>query len=191
MTKDDDLRLRTGLAEELLFLARKHPRPAWPDHPNVVGMASFWLQRHAFFREMGRSLVGIVDDYREGRMSAPDFARLFAPRLRRFLGELEGHHHVEDEHYFPLFAAAEPRLARGFEILDRDHHAIHEGLLRNAETANAFLEALRADVDELRFRADNYAAANLDLVAMLARHLDDEEDLIIPLILDRGEGFEG
>ncbi len=29
------------------------------------------------------------------------------------------------------------------------------------------------------------------LVAMLARHLEDEEDLIVPLILERGEGAFG
>ena len=38
-----------------------------------------------------------------------------------------------------------------------------------------------------RFAADAYAGENERLVAMLARHLEDEEDLIIPLILERGE----
>ena len=37
------------------------------------------------------------------------------------------------------------------------------------------------------FAADAYARENEALLAMLLRHLDDEEDLIIPLILDRSE----
>ena len=41
--------------------------------------------------------------------------------------------------------------------------------------------------DRQRFAADGYASENERLVAMLKRHLDDEEDLIIPLILDRGD----
>lgn len=189
MTEGSGLTRRTGLPAELLFLVERYPRDEWTAHSNVAGTAAFWLQRHAFFRDMGRSLTGIIADYREGRQSAPEFARHFAPRLQRFLGELDGHHRVEDDHYFPAFAAAEPRLKRGFEILDSDHHAIHEALLRNADAANAFMRALASTADEQRFRADDYAAANLDLVAMLARHLDDEEDLVIPLILDRGEDF--
>ena len=123
----------------------------------------------------------------KGGRTAPEFAKFFAPRLNFFLGNLDGHHNVEDQHYFPVFARAEPRLKRGFEILDLDHHTIHEGLESNAETANAFLEALQQNEDKQRFAADDYADANTRLVAMLDRHLADEEDLIIPLILERGD----
>ena len=77
-----------------------------------------------------------------------------------FLGQLDGHHAIEDEHYFPLFAKAESRLARGFEILDGDHHVIHDALERNADAANAFLRALQEDADRQRFAADAYADEN-------------------------------
>ena len=139
------------------------------------------------FREMGVLLTGGIADYREGRKDAREFAAFFAPRLNRFLGNLDGHHNVEDHHYFPVFAEAEPRLKRGFDILDGDHHLIHDALERNAETANAFLRALQESEDRQRFAADAYADENSRLIAMLKRHLDDEEDLIIPLILDRGD----
>jgi hypothetical protein len=36
--------------------------------------------------------------------------------------------------------------------------------------------------------ADRYADTGQRLLRKLGRHLEDEEDLIIPLILDRGEG---
>ena len=190
MIERDDISLletREGLPDDLRFLADQYPRGEWQAHSNIHGMAGFWLQRHDMFREMGVLLTGGIADYREGRKDAREFAAFFAPRLNRFLGNLDGHHNVEDHHYFPVFAEAEPRLKRGFDILDGDHHLIHDALERNAETANAFLRALQEGEDRQRFAADAYADENSRLIAMLKRHLDDEEDLIIPLILDRGD----
>jgi hypothetical protein len=182
-----ELERRPGLPEDLRWLAAKYPREDWQAHVNIGGMANMWLQRHDMFRELGGVLTNVIADYREGKLTAPQFAQFFAPRLNFFLGQLDGHHRVEDDHYFPVFANAEKRLKRGFDILDADHHTIHEGLERNAETANAFLWALQDTDDKQRFAADAYADENTRLVAMLTRHLADEEDLIIPLILDRGD----
>lgn len=181
------LQARAGLPDDLRFLVEKYPRENWTGHPNVRGMASMWLQRHDMFRELGGILTGAIGDYREQKTDARQFAQFFAPRLNFFLGQLDGHHNVEDHHYFPIFAQAENRLKRGFDILDSDHHMIHDALEMNAQTANAFLQALEGDKDVQRYAADAYADQNARLVAMLARHLDDEEDLIIPLILDRGD----
>jgi len=178
---------RAGLPDDLRWLAQKYPRENWQGHTNIHGLANMWLQRHDMFRELGGMLTNGIGDYREGRLTAPDFARWFAPRLNHFLGNLDGHHNVEDYQYFPAFAKAEPRLKRGFDILDADHHAIHDGLERNAETANAFIRTLEESEDKQRFAADAYADENSRLIAMLKRHLADEEDLIIPLILDRGD----
>jgi hemerythrin-like domain-containing protein len=184
---ESDLLIRTGLPDDLRFLLAKYPRSEWQQHDNVRGMANLWLERHAMFREMGKLLTGAIGDYREERKTAPEFANFFAPRLNFFLGQLDGHHNVEDAHYFPVFARAEARLKRGFDILDGDHHAIHGALEANADTANAFLRALSENGDKQRFAADAYAEQNTRLVAMLSRHLDDEEDLIVPLILERGD----
>ena len=189
MNDSSDLHLerRPGLPQDLRYLVAKYPREDWQAHENLHGMASMWLQRHDMFRELGGILTGAIGDYREGRSDAKAFAGFFAPRLQFFLGQLDGHHNVEDHHYFPVFARAEARLKRGFDILDGDHHMIHEALERNAESANGFLRALQEDADRQRYAADAYAGENERLVAMLARHLEDEEDLIIPLILDRGD----
>ena len=184
---DLHLERRPGLPQDLRYLVAKYPREDWQAHENLHGMASMWLQRHDMFRELGGILSGAIGDYREGRSDAKAFAAFFAPRLQFFLGQLDGHHNAEDQHYFPVFARAESRLRRGFDILDGDHHLIHEALERNAESANGFLRALQEDQDRQRFAADAYAGENERLVAMLARHLEDEEDLIIPLILERGE----
>jgi iron-sulfur cluster repair protein YtfE (RIC family) len=137
------------------------------------------------FRDLGGALQAATSEFREGRAAWPQFRAWFAPRLSFFLSELDAHHRIEDLSYFPLFRAAEPRLDRGFAVLERDHEAIHETLARLAEAANAFLRA--EDPDRLRALAEIYAGVTDELLAGLERHLDDEEDLVIPLILDRGE----
>ncbi|WEX11572.1 hemerythrin domain-containing protein [Chelativorans sp. AA-79] len=182
---------RTGLPEDLRFLAEKYPRETWAGHANLGEMAQFWLQRHDMFRELGGMLQKSVSDYREGLLPPAGFAQWFAPRLNFFLQQLHGHHQVEDLHYFPVFARAERRLQRGFDILDSDHHVIHDALERNAATAREFLVALQQDADKQHFAADAYADENERLIHMLTRHLHDEEDLIIPLMLDRGEDALG
>jgi hypothetical protein len=46
---------RAALGQELRFLARQHPREGWAKHARLGALASFWLQRHAAFRELDRS----------------------------------------------------------------------------------------------------------------------------------------
>ncbi|WP_292895930.1 hemerythrin domain-containing protein [Nitratireductor sp.] len=181
------LETRVGLPADLRCLVEKYPREDWQTHPNLGEMARFWLQRHDMFRELGGMLKAGVADYREDKFASHDFARWFAPRLRFFLQQLQGHHHIEDTHYFPVFAKAEPRMKRGFDLLDSDHHVIHDALERNAQAGTSLLQALQANNGRERFSADAYASENEVLLAMLLRHLGDEEDLIIPLILDRSE----
>jgi iron-sulfur cluster repair protein YtfE (RIC family) len=182
---DLDLDRRTGWPDDLRLLLERYPREVWPGHANLGGTARFWLARHDMFRDLGGALQSATGEFREGRAALPAFRSWFAPRLKFFLSELHAHHRIEDLSYFPLFRAAEPRLARGFEVLERDHAVIHETLARLAEAASPFLRA--QDPGGLRALADAYARVSDELLSGLVRHLADEEDLIIPLILDRGE----
>ena len=181
-----DLARRSGWPDDLRVLLKRFPHEQWQGHANLGGMARFWLSRHAMFRELAAMIGEIETQFREGQMPPEQFPRLFVPRLQFLLQQLEVHHQIEDYHYFPIFRAADARLARGFDVLEGDHHAIHADMARVAETANALLRALSGRTDT-RGCSDNYAAASGALLAGLIRHLDDEEDLIVPLILDRGE----
>ena len=98
---------------------------------------------------------------------------------------LHGHHHVEDFHYFPTFRAADPRLNRGFDVLASDHELLHESGLTVIEALNGFISDIRGDggVDGQRRAADSYIEASQLLCRRVLRHLDDEEDLVIPLML--------
>lgn len=181
------LTARNGLPDDLVWLYRRYPREVWQDHGNLGAMARFWRKRHDMFREIGPMIGRGIEQYRENPDDPASLAAWLAPRINFFLGELDAHHNIEDYHYFPLFKDTEPKLARGFDLLDSDHHVIHSALETNARVANEFFQNLQAGGDKARFGADAYAAENEKLIALLTRHLSDEEDLIIPMILDRGE----
>lgn len=178
---------RSGLPADLRELLARYPRDVWKGHANLGEMATFWLARHDMFRELGTSLGDATLKFRNGDVAAEDFARFFAPRLQFLLQQLDAHHHVEDAHYFPVFRAAEATLGRGFDILENDHETIHRAIADSAEAANGFLQALSGGKDALSRAGDTYTDVNARLLRILTRHLADEEDLIVPLVLDRGE----
>jgi hemerythrin-like domain-containing protein len=182
---------RSGWPEDLRVLLARYPREQWDGHGNLGAMARFWLSRHAMFRELAAMIAAIAAQFRNGTLPAAEFPRQLVPRLQFLLSQLGVHHQIEDLHYFPLLRAADARLARGFDVLEGDHHAIHADMARTADTANAMLRALSGEAQALRRCADHYAQASGALIKGLIRHLDDEEDLIVPLILDRGEAALG
>jgi len=178
---------REAWPPELRTLLEKYPREVWPGHANLGETARFWLERHQGFRDLGASLRHATSEFREDGLAADEFRRFFAPRLQFFLQSLEGHHQIEDLHYFPVFRAAESRLTKGFDVLENDHEAIHGDILRVVDAANALLGKMESDDDARRVATDRYANESERLLKGLARHLDDEEDLIVPVILDQGE----
>jgi hemerythrin-like domain-containing protein len=181
---------RTGWPADLRLLIDRYPREVWEGHANLGAMAQFWLQRHAMFREIAAALEQATGAFRVGTASAQDLRAWFPSRLQFFLQQLNAHHQIEDLHYFPVFQAAEARLAQGFDVLETDHRVIHEQIEATVEAANLFLRTAVND-DAMRGAGERYAAANDALLRLLAQHLADEEDLIIPLILDRSEAALG
>jgi hypothetical protein len=188
-TTDYALDQRAGWPPELRVLLERYPRETWSQ--SASPLAQFWLDKHDAFRRYGQMLVAAADDYREGRTAPAELAAWSVPRLQGFLGGLHGHHQIEDFHYFPAFRAAESRLAAGFDVLANDHELLHRGIVDVVETVNAFVAAIREGpsehADAQRETADRYARSCELLYRRLCRHLDDEEDLIIPVMLDRGE----
>ncbi len=172
---------------DISYLREKYPRERWDEHRNFGDTARFWLQMNNMFRELGGTLKSATAEFREGVSTPDQFQRFFAPRLNYFLGHLEGHHHIEDFSYFPLFRSADKRLIVGFDLLENDHEVIHELLIASAETGQHFIAALHQEGDARRYAADAYAANADQLLDWLLRHLDDEEDLVVPAILEHTE----
>ena len=166
---------------------RLHPRETWASHANLGGIARFCLERHEMFRRLDETIRSGTGTALSERIDAADFKPWLLQHLRWQLGGLEEHHQVEDLHYFPVFRRAEPRLAPGFELLDRDHKGLHTAIGGIIEHANAVLGAEDTDRAKSRAALARFHDAHLDLGRELLRHLDDEDDLVIPLLLERGE----
>lgn len=179
----DDDRDRGANARLLL---ERHPRATWREGRS--GAARFWLEVHDGFRQQCGALRAANDGYRAGGMNAHAYAALVAPLLRAMLAHVDGHHRVEDYHYFPVFRTAEPRLTAGFDALEADH----ERLRPTIDTALVALEELWAAVHSRsaegnaeRHAAELYAAASERLCRHLLEHLAAEEDIVIPLLIER------
>ena len=101
---------------------------------------------------------------------------------------MHGHHQVEDFHYFPEFRRTNPALAAGFDRLEHEH----ANLSRNVDAALAALGELRGAAElatktaTQQLAAQRYIDAAAELCVSLLRHLDDEENLVVPLLLERG-----
>lgn len=190
MTDPDPLALdrRKGLPDALLTLAKRHPRAGWADSAGMSGTAGMWLERHGFFRALSEHIRDGLRGFGAGRQDSGAYLARFQREMGALLSQLDGHHRIEDGHYFPLFAQAAPQMKQGFEILDRDHHTLHESL-HGLATASRELISLaqggRAEAD-IRDAGARLGETVTGFRPLLVRHLDDEEDIIIPLLIERG-----
>ena len=162
------------------FLIETYPRKIWRSHTNFDAMTGFWLSRHLEFRR-GLGLLQTQTQNALDRLQDPDAARNRIRHLTHyFIEALHGHHQIEDHHYFPLLIGAEPRLERGFDMLDKDHHALTDHLDQLQTTAR---HMARPDTQP---DFGGMLAILEPFEVFLDRHLVDEEDLIVPIILEHG-----
>lgn len=183
-----ELSNRGALPPQVAFLRERYPKSQWRAHGNYGELTAFWLQVHDGLRAQGRALQQATYDFREGRWKGlVDFQRGFMPQLRHYLQHLEGHHHIEDAHYFPRFRALDRRLHFGFDLLENDHEIIHGSLLTTAESARSFMQALPGAADAGSYAVDRYIDDADRLLTLLNQHLADEEDLVIPALLEHTE----
>ncbi|MGH1354462.1 MAG: hemerythrin domain-containing protein [Thalassovita sp.] len=179
----NQLELRDGLPEHLQVLRELYPRDMWTGHAHFNGLTAFWLERHGMFRQVMTRLVGDTQAMLEAR--APRYGAEM-PRLTGFLlDQLHGHHGIEDDHYFPMFRGLDARLQDGFDLLDADHHALHDHMERLATHSNAVLRGFQAG-EVVRDEVGSLLAVQEGFQRFLTRHLEDEEDLIVPIILEYG-----
>ena len=178
------LEVRGGLPEPLRVLLEEYPREAWEADPGFSQLIRFWLDRHVMFRSLLQRLQSDAESALDGKTSPDHYARALARFGGIFVNELHGHHTIEDRHYFPTLATKDARIESGFGLLDADHHALDGHLHAFAERANAVLSApphARHDATG-RFR-DGLAG----FAPLLDRHLVDEEELVVPVLLKYGE----
>lgn len=173
---------RQGLPEALSVLLDEYPREAWESSDNFGALIRFWLDRHLMFRKLIASLQSETERALDGNLDE----RMLATRVSRYgsmlVGELHGHHNVEDVHYFPRLRELDARLETGFDLLDSDHHALDGMIETFTENANGLLKTVGAKTD-WRAPAETFRKGMIRFERDLDRHLVDEEDLIVPVLL--------
>ena len=174
------LDVRTGLPDALQQLQAAFPREGWRLHPNFNEMVQFWMDRHIMFREV----LSVLEADAQARLDDQIGADTYAQRLSRygsfFVNQLHGHHQIEDTAYFPKLMGLEPALDHGFGLLDGDHAEIDPGLEDLVTHMNTVLGGQSAGP---------LSDALAGFAIKLNRHLTDEEELIVPIILK--SGFRG
>lgn len=175
------LETRIGLPDALRVLIETLPRETWEPHPNFDGLTRFWLDRHLMFRDLLGRLVTGAEAYLDKSADPMRHAQETARYAGFLLNQLHGHHQIEDQVYFPKLEALDARLTAGFELLDADHHALDGHIHALADRTNAYLQV--AAEAAARDRVGELLGALQQFETFLDRHLTDEENLVVPVIL--------
>ncbi|MBX9707945.1 MAG: hemerythrin domain-containing protein [Caulobacteraceae bacterium] len=183
----DALEGRAGLPEAHRWLLETYPRLHWRE-AELGEVARFWLQMHGSFRHKQTEMARQVAAWRAGG-DLVSLHRGLIPTLQAFLQHLDGHHRVESGHYFPVMRRVEPRIMAGIDLLDADHDVLHDHLDMLFKAGLAFHQTLASGDPDAGDRAAQLADVLERVTVATSRHLEDEEDIVIPLIQRHADAF--
>lgn len=179
------LSTRTQLPDALRVLLDEFPRASWEHDPGFEGLLRFWLDRHLMFRKILAQMTNETEQMLDNAIDQRAFTSQLARYGGMFVEQLHAHHTIEDTHYFPKLIDLDNRISAGFGILDKDHHAIDGHLNDFIEVANDVLNQ-RDTLSKLIPAAEALRKQLITLGTLLNRHLIDEEELVVPVVLKYG-----
>ncbi len=171
------------------------PRDAWAGDPRFHGEPEFWLQIHHSLLSSSAELPTLCESVMEaaGTRDLQVDARLTSARLKSqyLVQHAHHHHHVEDHHFFPVFARACPTLAPHLALLDGDHRVLAAVLERMISATAALPDnalqgqggSASALDDSVLGPVERLLAAAVDFDTLFRRHIGDEEEICIPIML--------
>ena len=171
------------MPSEMQALLRTYPRDSWDAHPGFRDKTKQWLNAHRMFRQLSEAVRTDTERF----LDRDQDGGVFASRLSRYgnalVGNLHGHHGWEDRVYFPELSEADARFDRGLEILETDHADLDVVLDDFTRTANRVLKLQHLDEAAAYDEAGQLHQVAGAIEAFLQRHLIDEEELAVPIIL--------
>lgn len=180
----DQFKIRAdAMPAEMQILLNDYPRDEWPQHPGFRDKTRQWLAAHQMFRKLSKAVRLDTEEYLDGSKAADDYAGRLSYRGNALVGNLHGHHGWEDYSYFPELSAADPRFNDGLEILEKDHQALDIVLESFTDSAIRTIQLIHFGEDSARDEAGKLHSASQSIEAFLQRHLSDEEELAVPIIL--------
>ncbi|WP_305984710.1 hemerythrin domain-containing protein [Roseibium sp. MMSF_3544] len=182
MTPQFDIRTE-NMPTNMRVLLNDYPRDSWEAHPGFKEKTRHWLGAHQMFRRLGELVRKESELYLDKSRDPDDFAGRLSYYGNALVANLHGHHTWEDKSYFPELSAADPRFDAGLEILEKDHHELDRVLDSFSETGNRAIKLIQLDEHQARDEAGRLHGLAETIEAFLDRHLADEEDLAVPIIL--------
>ena len=181
------LKLRPPLIKDPLY--DEYPRATWEDAASNHSTVRFLLARHRGFRNRLQQITESTRNVLDSKLSPPAFCISLAQELHYFIPQLEGHHQAESQRLYPRLIQFHPAAQAKFQALENDHQAIDtllaqiarvpEDLMNDAPTQGIFFTKAKA-----------FASLLSDFESSLVRHLEDEEDLVVPILLKMNISLE-
>ncbi|RBW58804.1 hemerythrin domain-containing protein [Ruegeria sp. A3M17] len=180
----DTYDIRTAeMPGEMQILLEQYPRDSWETHPGFTEKTRHWLGAHLMFRRLARLVRSDAESYLGKDLSPEEYAARLSHYGNALVGNLHGHHGWEDHSYFPELSAADSRFDAGLNVLEKDHADLDLVLDQYTRTANRVIKLIQLDEVQARSEVGSLRDTSEAIEAFLKRHLGDEEDLAVPIIL--------
>ena len=163
-------------------LLRDFPRSEWTSSRQQQPTVRLLLSRHGGFRRRVQELLQASKAALDEQESPPDFCYYLATELHYFVPLLEGHHQAETARLYPRLLSHFPLAEKRFHILEGDHTQLDSAI----EALGGFPERLMTQAPTRALflaETEQLCEAFFTFQKLLERHLDDEEDLVIPILL--------
>lgn len=171
------------MPEDMKFLLKTYPRDEWNVHPGFKEKTQQWMRAHQGFRMLAERIRLDTELMLNKDMALDDYSARLSFLGGRLVGNLHGHHGWEDHSYFPELSAADPRFDAGLELLEQDHGDLDVVLDDFTRQANRVIKLAALDENQSFDEAGTVHMQAEVIEAFLKRHLSDEEDLAVPIIL--------
>lgn len=178
-----DIQTRAGLPTDMQTLLRDLPRDGWQEHPAFARSIQNWMGAHHMFRQLSEILRLETESYLDTGSDPETYVGRLAHFGNLLVRNLHGHHTWEDHHFFPELDAADPRFSAGLEMLEKDHVALDNLLDRFTRQANRVVQLAQLEPAQLRDEVGPVHGHASEIEGFLDRHLTDEEDLAVPILL--------
>lgn len=171
------------MPEDMRVLLQRYPRDDWDAHPGFKEKTRHWLGAHLMFRRVAERVRLDTEAVLNKDIALGDYVGRLAYFGGNLVGNLHGHHGWEDHSYFPELSAADSRFDAGLELLEQDHVDLDVVLDDMTRKANRVIKLATLDETQALEEAHAVLSAAEAIEAFLNRHLGDEEDLAVPIIL--------
>lgn len=172
-----------ALPTEMQSLLATYPRDSWDAHPGFKDKTRQWLRAHEGFRYLSETIRTDAEAYLDKGIDPEEFSGRLSYLGNALVRNLHGHHTWEDRSYFPELSAADARFDEGLEILETDHADLDRVLEDFTRLANRTIKLIQLNESAAREEAEQLHGVSETIEAFLARHLTDEEELAVPIIL--------